>query len=715
MNLFLRKVFSGFSSLLFDKKKTNTLILLIVFLFLFLRVPILFTGIEKTFQYEELVRGTIAREIIAGPKFSLIDYQVDSYSGGGLVASIVTIPFFLFLGQNLLALKLPPLLFFTLTLILLFKLCDRFFERRIALVSCFIFIFSPPLWTIYSFVNFGFFHESVFFTLLSLFVFYEIFYENKKRLRYFVLLGVLCGFSLFFVYFTIFPLVSMLLLWFLFDKKFFLKKSFLFFLAGFLVGFSPWIYYGLLNNWPGFDVLFHGKGFRSEALGFGMLFDIVKKFFSTIFLKFPSALYFKETPFLDENSAGILYYYLLFFSSVLFLFLLKFKSFIKNFSFSAKPSKESFILLYFLVFLVSFSASNLFVADEFIWWRYFLPLFPFAFISVALVLNKIRFKRKTVVLAFVFFVLCFWFIGNIRFYETKEFGSALNEKGFSYKEFGNYLGYKIFFGENPEKIFLEAKLSDKNYNYVTFYNMQIYAIRASFSPSSNGFNEEEFNRLIKLIELVPEEFRFSFFEYSGRLFVFGLGDQNEESSIKQIELVNSFVPEEYKKDFFVGVGFQSVYSKGKVERNSYDNTPFEFLPSFFEGVGMHSLTFSQGNLDSARFERIKGQLPGFEQPDSEESFFRGVGKNLILILVQWEIMDYTDYWQQKPNERVQIVLDFFGERNEKEKKAIIEGMKQRILLVENEKTLKELINGIDSEYSQELFSALSENQKKLIQ
>ncbi|MFH1643763.1 MAG: glycosyltransferase family 39 protein, partial [bacterium] len=481
------KIWNKLNELMVNKKNSNKLILIILLLFLLVRVPILFTGIHQMFESEELVRGSIAREIIQGPKFNLIDYQGDSYSGGTLIAGIITIPFFLLLGENLLALKLVALMISTLILFLLFKFCDRFFDRKIALVSCFLFIFCPPLWTIYSFLNFGFFHESILLTLMALFIFYAIFFENKKQNKYFLALVIICGFSFYFVYLTIFSTTAIIITWFLFDKKFFLKKSFLVFIAGALIGLSPWIYYQLLNNWAGISILFMGKGFRSgQGIGIEMLLGIIKKFFETILIKFPESLYFKDT------ILNYFYYYILFFSSVVLLYYQNIKALIKNQL--KNPSKELFILVYFVVFLVLFSLSNLVIRNPFIWWRYLTPLYPFAFIATALAINKINFSqyKKMFLFGFVFFVLIFWLIGNNHFYEAQE-TNALNEKGFSYTILGRYWDLKMRLGENPEKMIENAKTIDSKYRLFVFYNMKQGLIIKTAKLNKEQSDEENIN------------------------------------------------------------------------------------------------------------------------------------------------------------------------------------------------------------------------------
>jgi len=671
------KIWNKLNDLMFNKQKTSQLILIILLLFLLIRVPVLFTGIHQTLEPEELVRGSIAREIIDEPKLNLIDYQGDSYSGGSLISSIITIPFFILLGENLFALKLAPLLIFTLMLFLLFKFCDRFFNRETTLISCFLFIFCPPLWTIYSFLNFGFFHESVLLTLMALFIFYEIFFENKKQNKYFLSLGIICGFSFYFVYLTIFATIAMIITWFLFDKKFFLKKSFLVFIAGGLIGLSPWIYYQLLNNWAGISILFMGKGFRSgHEIGIEMLLGIIKKFFETILLKFPESLYFKDM------ILNYFYYYILFFFSVVLLYFQNIKSLIKNQL--KKPSKETFILIYFVVFLVLFSLSNLVIGNPFIWWRYITPLYPFAFITVALAINRINFNqyKKMFFFGFVFFVLIFWLIGNTQFYETQE-TNALNEKGFSYTILGKYWDLKMRLGENPKKMIEAADTIDSKYQLFVFYNMKQGLIIKTAKLNTEKSDEKNVNKTIELIELIPEEFKAFYFEELGNILA--LRSQKEYNSTqKAIELID-LVPEKYKKDAFKGIGMQSVNENNLIQ--NYDNIPAEYKTDFIQGIGINSikeLLFINTDVNRERFGLIENQVSEFKK-----SFFIGVGKGLSITTV-------NNLWYMHKEKKLENISRFFNERSEEEKQAIIQGINETKYLIENKNDLNELNKLINS-------------------
>src|SRR2546426_12617299 len=69
-----------------------------------------------SYPVEELYRGTIAQELVTGLKLPFSEYTADNYGLGSLAIGAVAAGFFRLFGPTLFALKLAPLLVFTLTL-----------------------------------------------------------------------------------------------------------------------------------------------------------------------------------------------------------------------------------------------------------------------------------------------------------------------------------------------------------------------------------------------------------------------------------------------------------------------------------------------------------------------------------------------------------------------------------------------------------------------
>ena len=139
------------------------------------------------------------------------------------------------------------LLFALGTFLVWFFFLDRFFSRRTALIAAWLFIFCMPFYTKMSLITWGAHPEANFFSALSIFIFYRIFFSKKttdNKLCFFWL-GMVSGFAFWFVQTYLLTLAFILLCWFSLERVFLLKKTFRIFSSGFLLGFSPGIFYEL--------------------------------------------------------------------------------------------------------------------------------------------------------------------------------------------------------------------------------------------------------------------------------------------------------------------------------------------------------------------------------------------------------------------------------------------------------------------------------------
>src|SRR5438128_7035626 len=66
---------------------------------------------------DELYVGTIAQELVTGPTMPFTEYRANNFALGTLVIGVIAAGFFLLFGPTLFALKLAPLLVFTLALV----------------------------------------------------------------------------------------------------------------------------------------------------------------------------------------------------------------------------------------------------------------------------------------------------------------------------------------------------------------------------------------------------------------------------------------------------------------------------------------------------------------------------------------------------------------------------------------------------------------------
>src|SRR2546425_10378583 len=187
----------------------------------------------------ELYRGTIAQELVTGLKMPFTDYRADNYSGGSLVIGVLAAGFFLLFGPTVFALKLAPLLLFTLALLFWYQTIQRATSKRVAGYFAVLFCFSPPLFTDYSVTAIGFHSESIVFSALTVLLLFRMLSDERGSLAYPLLLGLTAGFGLWFAYIYGLTVLALLGFWLWYDKRVRWKLGVLWFALGFLVGFPP--------------------------------------------------------------------------------------------------------------------------------------------------------------------------------------------------------------------------------------------------------------------------------------------------------------------------------------------------------------------------------------------------------------------------------------------------------------------------------------------
>ena len=122
------------------------------------------------------------------------------YEGGGFVLSHVDALAFLALGQNLLALKLVAFVFNALVLVAGFRLAERAFGSRAALLFGLLFVFAPESMQKNSMLALGIHYQALLFVLLVLHLGGRILFEQGTSTRTWVALGLAGGFGTYFSY-----------------------------------------------------------------------------------------------------------------------------------------------------------------------------------------------------------------------------------------------------------------------------------------------------------------------------------------------------------------------------------------------------------------------------------------------------------------------------------------------------------------------------------
>ena len=533
----------------------------IIIAFFIVRLSILFLAMDKLIYTEEGARALIAKQLISGPLVPFFDLQVDSYSGGSLVVGLLMAPLFKLLGQNLISVKLVAVLFSFATVVALYLFCKRFFNRRVAIIASLLFILSPPFFTKYSLITMGFHTESILFSILLIFIFFEIFFNNKKNAFHFIILGLIGGFGLWFTYIFSITLFTCVLFWFLLDRGFFLRKNFFVFLFSFICGFSPWIYYNLSHGFKGLHL---GKrellpSFSTEHL----IFSLAK--LKNLFLcDIKNSFFFENLTPLDSDYLSS-FYYLIFILSFVVLFWFNRRSLyslIRRFIPARRfqitnihTLKESFFLICVAIFSLIFSLSNFQVNTKigFVGYRYLFPLYPFIFILIALFINKIQ-ERKQKGYAFVsgFTLIILLSIGlanNLKFISFNSTGIRsfdIDYANIDIISLGGKIGWH-YGGDMNKCISLINRLEEQ-------YRFSLYEGLGAVIGSRFG---NDLDKCIGLINRVEEKYKFPLCRGWGS----GIGYRFGNDTYKCIDLINR-VEKRYRFHFCEGLGFSIGWQFG---------------------------------------------------------------------------------------------------------------------------------------------------------
>jgi hypothetical protein len=360
---------------------------------------------------EELSRGTIAREIVQGLRFSWMDYRADDYSGGSLVLGTVASLFFRVLGPTVLALKMAPLTFFTLALGVWYRVIERFVNPKTALYFSLLYIFSPPAFTSYSLVAMGFHSETVLFTALSVFCLSQILFEERKTALWIVLFGFISGFGLWFAYVYGITLAALVIFGFWYRPRVLTLRAFILFGLGFLIGFSPWIYNNLFK---GFNGLFIGESGSLWSFFSGHYFlDGFTHLRQSGIYRLAKSFASEEWPSRQRLWVDALYSVL--FGGMTALSVWRVKK-------AVPPLIRLSVLTLFIFVVVLQSAS-----PELDIMRYRIPALPFIFLAAAWAMSCLNAKWV------VGLLISGGILSSISFFSTASIGRCLTAKGYTYQ------------------------------------------------------------------------------------------------------------------------------------------------------------------------------------------------------------------------------------------------------------------------------------------
>lgn len=423
------------------------MIILVLITFLLTRLFVLLT-LDFTGNIETLYIGTITHEILNGLSMPFWDYQFSSYDGGGLISAIFLIPFFKLWGPVLFSLSFAAICISMGTLALWYLFLAKNFSRKTALLFSAIFICSPYVFTRWSTVLAGNHMEINFLNISFLYLFYNIFWHNKKQLYHYLALGFVAGLSTWFCYSFLVILFVCTMFWYVCEKihRNYFKRLFV---LGFCVGISP-ILFRLTDFFPLVYENIFSQIVAKDALGFA---EKIKHLFHIEILG-------KSPVFLN------LYWGLFCFTFILLIF--KNRKILLHMFHGLHPKKdlkvdrhlkEVPIIMFPVLYLIIYGMSGFDILAKdpnYLHYRYLLPVFPFIFATFALyaaprmTINKLNshIHVKIILMAVILFGLA----DNVNKIKFSNFPnvSSFQTPGYSYEMLGTVLSWR--FGNDHHRI-----------------------------------------------------------------------------------------------------------------------------------------------------------------------------------------------------------------------------------------------------------------------
>ena len=544
-----------------------------------------------TFQVRERHAGLVAQHLIdSSLLMPLIHYQYHSEKGDALVTGILAVPFFLIFGNSYISLKLVGIFLGCLTVILWFIYANNFFGKSTAAILALLLIFCPATLTKVSLISWGGHGQANFYIIIALLFFSYIHFRGRAEAKkyLFLLFGLFCGLSLYATkIFGVF-LLATFIFWVLIDRKVFAKVKTYIFGLGLLIGYSPGIYYNILHKNALLQI--NMKGAWSYFAWDNMLIRL-QDFLSIIFKDIPSS-------FMFFNDSGNIANYIYYFVFLICVFLVVKESLLAkcNGSISVKGKIFSFSLIYFILFCLVLSFSNLRLEpwDGWIGYRYLMVLYPFIFLVIAyglsIVFKKINNKiLESVVISF--FIIFLALGGNLQAVELARFNNIAAYKGYTYSRVGWFVAKTYLPQETDKAIAIMERIPDqeKPVAYEAF----------GFQACINGDHA--------LFEIVPLKYKKYAYKGFGSMTLWAQVRRNgleeviykgedislwpklKQEQLRGFDSTINLIPQEYRADYLIGIAKAFAIDSDlnlvrgeKFFRLFFDDSDIEF---FYRGFG----------------------------------------------------------------------------------------------------------------------------------
>ena len=586
-----------------------------------------------TWRGEEIYRGTIAQELLTGLSMPFTGYRADNYSGGSLVIGALAAGFFWLFGPTVFALKLAPLLVFTLALVFWYWTIWRAAGERVAWYFAVLFCFSPPLFTDFSVTAMGFHSESVVLSALTLFLLFKVLSNETGSPALPALLGLVAGFGLWFTYIYGLTLLVMLGFWVWHDKGELWRPRVLWCALGFVMGFAPWIIINVQTHFAGLLIRETPlwEHFRLTYLLNGLAHPRQLSLY-----EFFADIASDDRRDLPRRAVNLLYS-LLYLVPILTAGVLRLKTpFAPAGPHPTRPSLVEFGILYFVVFALAVQFSD-FRAT-----RYHLPAYPFLFFLVAYSLARcqglvplIQRRIQTVVLASVVVVG----LGtHVPMLSLDRPGYTLSVKGYAYAGMpwiylfrhataGPGPGDREFTIEVVQRPFLSvlSKLSSDDQRDLSGALVQMLADSAPLNGQAKEFS--------KIERLVPPGFDRQFYYQVGGAAMFR--HRNDlPRAVAAVEFVRHRSAAAHRLAL---IGIYRAWPRVAALNRSPEalvNSPTdvapELLPHHWRAIGqMVSQSWSVTERSSSLLNaRVQSFVPRLD-PSVQRAFLQGVGQALF--------------------------------------------------------------------------------------
>ncbi len=197
---------------------------------------------------EALISGNLAFDLLNGawrgwPSYL---YITRGHLGNELLVSAIALPLYRLFGGSLFVLSIVPTLYSLAILFLLFFCCLKWANIRVGLVSSLLFVFCPLAVSSWAIYPYAIHLESSLFSFVAVLCLVHILDSRSERapLTAALGLGINTGIGVFHSELYLLSLSIVVFFWFLGDRRFYRKKTFLVFVLSSIIALLPYLFFG---------------------------------------------------------------------------------------------------------------------------------------------------------------------------------------------------------------------------------------------------------------------------------------------------------------------------------------------------------------------------------------------------------------------------------------------------------------------------------------